>query len=94
MDNYDNSSGLAYGFMMLVLYFIVGVMLWLCWGVIFNMFLDNTVNQYITNGQVSIQTAQATAWSVNVLRFAPPIILLFGFFYGVNRAIFKRGGAS
>ena len=90
----DNDEALAYGYMMILLYLIAGVMIWLAWSVVFNMFLENTINPYITAGAVSVQTAQATAWQVNILRYAPPIMLLFGFMYGVNRAIFKRGGAS
>jgi hypothetical protein len=90
----DNEDALAYGYMMICLYLGAGVLIWLSWGYVFNIFLTTTVNPAITAGEVSVQTARATAWNVNVLRFAPPIMLLFGFIYGVNRAIFKRGGAS
>jgi hypothetical protein len=90
----DNDDALAYGYMMILLYLIAGVMIWLCWSVVFNMFLGAAINPSIVSGTVSVQTAQATAFNVNVLRYAPPIILMFGFMYGVNRAIFKRGGAS
>jgi hypothetical protein len=90
----DNEDGLAYGYMMILLYFGAGVLIWLSWSVVFNMFLASVINPTIVEGGISVQTAQATAWNVNVFRYAPPIMLLFGFIYGVNRAIFKRGGAS
>lgn len=90
----DNDDALAYGYMMILLYFGAGVMIWLSWSAVFNMFLGAVINPAIIGGEVSVQTAQATAWNVNVFRYAPPIMLLFGFIYGVNRAIFKRGGAS
>lgn len=90
----DNESGLAYGWMMLMLYFGVGVAIWLSYSYVFNIFLGSTINPSIIAGEVSVQTAQATAWNVNVMRYAPPIMLLFGFIYGANRAIFKRGGRT
>jgi hypothetical protein len=94
MSNIKNDEALAYGFMMLCLYFGVGVMIWLCWAYAFNIILTVAVNPQIAAGTMSMQTVNATAWNVNVLRYAPPIILLFGFIYGTNRAIFKRGGPS
>lgn len=93
-SQFDPEIGLAYGYMMILLFLIAGVMIWLCWSVIFNMFLETAINPSIISGEVSKQTAAATAFNVNVLRYAPPIILLFAFLFGVNRAIFKRGGAS
>lgn len=93
-SQFDSEISLAYGYMMILLYLIAGVMIWLAWAVVFNMFIASAINPAITNGTVSVQTAQATAFNVNVMRYAPPIMLLFGFIYGVNRAIFKRGGAS
>lgn len=82
---------LAYGYMSLLLYFGVAVMIWFAWSFVINNILDVSVNPMITRGELSLQTVGAIGWAVNVFRYAPPIILLFGFIYGINRAIFKRG---
>jgi len=95
IEKYDHSeSGLAYGYMMIVLYLFAAVFIWVCYSHVFNLFLTMAINPSIDAGEVSIQTANAAAWNINIFRYAPPIILLFGFLFGVNRAIFKRGGAS
>ena len=91
---FDNSEALAHGYMMIALYFGAGIFIWICWTTIFNQFLTIVINPWISDGMVSVQTVNATAWSVNVLRYAPPIMLVFGFIYGINRAIYKRGGPS
>lgn len=89
-----NDSGLAFGFMMVCLYFGVAVLLWLSWSFVFNEFLAVAVNPSIADGELSLQTVHAVDWNVNVLRYAPPVILLFGFIWAINRAIFKRGGVA
>lgn len=88
---FDNSEALAYGFMMLILYFIAGVMLMLCWSWAVDILLSVAINPRIVAGEVSLQTVNATAFAVNVLRYSPVAILVFGYLYGVNRGIFTRG---
>jgi len=89
-----DDEGLAYGWMMLCLYFGAGAVIWLCWAFIFNIFLVSQVNPAIVAGTISLQTAHATQWNVDVLRYGVPLILILGFIFGTNRAIFKGKGSS
>jgi len=89
-----NEDGLAYGAMMIFLYLGVAVLIWGAWSFAYDIILTTTINPAITTGNVSLQTANAVAWNVNFIRYAPPIILLFGFVFAVNFAIFKSGGGS
>ena len=85
-------AGLAYGWMMLCLYFGMAALIWVTWTYAYDSFLGIIINPYITAGDVSLQTAHATEWNVNFMRYAVPIILLFGFVFAVNWAIYKSGG--
>ena len=87
-----DDSGLAYGYMMIMLYFGMAVAIWVCWGFIYDNFLVMTINPTIVAGDVTVQTASATEWNVNFIRYAVPIILLFGFVFSINWAIYKSGG--
>lgn len=85
-----NDEGLAYGYMMLLLYFAASIMIVLTWGYVINIINDNAANPMIEDGKISVQTANATAYQANMIRYAPVPILLMGFIWGVNRGIFKR----
>jgi len=91
MSDVDNESGIAYGYMMLMLYAGTAIVIWFCWSFIFNNIIVDAINPMITTGDLSLQTTSAVGWQVNVLRYSPPIILLFIFIMGINRAIFKKG---
>jgi hypothetical protein len=93
-DDFKNDEALAWGYAMIVLYFIVGAMLFLSWGVVINNVLTVSMNPMITAGDVSVQTVNTTTWDINALRYGVPLILLAGFIWVTNRAIFKRGGSS
>jgi hypothetical protein len=88
----DTDSALAYGMMMIFLYFGFAALIWISWTVVYDMFLGVIINPYIVAGSVSVQTAHATEWNVNFIRYAIPIILLFGFVFAINWAIYKSGG--
>lgn len=88
----SDDSGIAYGAMMVALYLIIGVLIWLSWTYAYDLVLGSTINPMIAAGQVSEQTAAATAWDVNFIRYAPPIMLLFGFCFAINWAIYRSGG--
>lgn len=88
-----NEDGLAYGFSMIVLYLGAGILIWGAWSYIFDLILGLIINPDIMAGGISIQTAHAVAWNVDILRYAPPVILLGGFIFIVNRAVVKKGGA-
>jgi hypothetical protein len=88
----DNEAGLAYGAMMVGLYLIMGALIWLSWTYAYDLVLGSTINPMIAAGEVSEQTAAATSWNVNFIRYAPPIILLFGFCFAINWAIYRSGG--
>lgn len=89
-----SDSGVAYGFMMIALYLGVAVLIWGAWSFAYDIVLTTTINPAITTGEVSAQTANVVGWNVNFIRYAPPIILLFGFCFAVNFAVFKSGGGS
>jgi hypothetical protein len=89
-----NDEALAYGGMMIFLYLGVAVLIWGGYSYAYDIMLGTTINPAIVAGNVSAQTANAVAWNVNFLRYAPPIILLFGFIFAVNFSIFKAGGGS
>jgi hypothetical protein len=91
---FDNDEGLAYGFMMLILYFAAAGVIWLAWSWVIDIVLVTAINPSISEGVLSLQTVNSTAFGVNVLRYTPAVILVFGWIYGVNRGIFKRGGSS
>ena len=88
-----NDDGLAYGFSMIVLMILGGTGIWLCWGYVFNVILGMVINPDIMAGAISKQTAGAILWNVNILRYAPPVIILGIFMFAVNRAVVKKGGA-
>ena len=89
-----NEDGLAYGFSMIVLYFVAATAIWFCWSFVFNVILGSVINPDILAGGISVQTANAVDWNVNFIRYAPPVIILAGFIYTVNRAVFKKQGAT
>lgn len=90
----NNDEALAFGYMMAVAYFAASIMIVLAWGYIFNDINTSVVNPMITEGEVSLQTANATAWNVNIIRYAPVPVLLFGFVWLANRGIFKRSSGG
>lgn len=89
-----NDDGLAYGLIMIVLYFGAAVLIWMGWAAVVDNLLAVMINPYIAAGDVSLQTAHATAWSVNFLRYCVPVILIFGLVFSVNWAIYKTGGGA
>lgn len=92
MKRFSDDSGLAYGWMMIMLYFGMAIAIWVSWTAVYDLFLLDIINPYISVGTISMQTQAATAWNINFIRFAVPIILLFGFVFSINWAIYKSGG--
>ena len=90
----DNESALAYGGMLIFAYLGVAILIWGCWSFAYDLILTSTINPAIISGNVSAQTANVVAWNVNFIRYAPPILLLFGFIFAVNYAVFKSGGGN
>jgi len=87
---YDNESGLAYGWMMLLLYFGAAIVIWMAWTAMIDILLVTVVNPRIIAGTMSLQAVNAGNWNVNVVKFAVPLILIAGFIYSVNRAIYAK----
>lgn len=87
---HTNDDALAYGAMMLFLYLAGSIMIVLAWGYVINIINDSAINPMIEDGKISVQTANATAYQANMIRYAPVPILLMGFIWGVSRGIFKR----
>jgi len=85
-----NEAGIAYGFMMLLLYFGSAVLIWFCWTAFIDILLTVVVNPRIIDGTMSLQAVNAGNWNVNVVKFGMPLILICGFVYAVNRAIYAK----
>lgn len=88
----DTESGLAYGWMMLMLYFAGAIMIWMAYGTVYDTLLVSVINPHISDGSLSMQTVNTMAWNVNILRYCVPVILVFGFVFSINWAIYKTGG--
>lgn len=88
----DSCDGLAYGWGMIMLYFFGAIVTWMAYGTIYDTLLVSIINPYIIAGNVSVQTANAVAWNVNILRYCVPVIIVFGFVFALNWAIYKTGG--
>lgn len=87
----NNDDALAYGWMSIVLYLAGGILIWIFYGQLYDNILAIVINPYISSGSVSLQTAHATAWNVNIIRYCVPVILVFGFVFAINWAILKTG---
>lgn len=92
-DGVDPEEAIAYGYLMIALFLLAAAFIWMTVGYTFNLSLTSLINPDIEAGHVSMQTRNAVNWSVDIMRYAPPIILLSAFVFAVNRAIYKRGGA-
>jgi hypothetical protein len=88
----DHDEALAYGWIMLCLYFFGAILIWMGYAVIYDNLLVTTINPYISNGSLTLQTANAISWNVNIIRYCVPVILVFGFVFAINWAIYKTGG--
>ena len=85
-----NEAGLSYGFMMLILYFGAAILIWFCWTAFIDILMVTTINPRIAAGTMSLQAVNAGNWNVNIIKFAVPLILIAGFIYAVNRAIYAK----
>jgi hypothetical protein len=92
MPKMDRESGLAYGFGMIFLYLISAVLLWMGWAEIYDTFLAAAINPALASGSLSLQTANAISWNVNIIRYCIPVVLIFGLIFAVNYAVYKTGG--
>jgi hypothetical protein len=88
--HYDNEEGLALGWMMLLLYFGAAIVIWFCWTAFVDILMVTTINPRIVAGTMSLQAVNAGNWTVNIIKFAVPLILIAGFIYAVNRAIYAK----
>ena len=91
VHNVDPEEALAYGWMMLLLYFGGAIAIWFAWSYMIDLILTTTINPAIEAGTMSVQAVNTGNWNVNIIKFAPPFILIMGFIYGVNRAIYAKG---
>ena len=88
----DPEEAIAYGYMMLAAFLLAAAFIWMGVSHTFNLTLTNVINPDIVSGGISMQTRNAIDWNVNIIRYAPPVLLLGAFVFAVNRAIYKRGG--
>jgi hypothetical protein len=88
-----DDSGIAYGYLMLSFFLLAAAFIWMVVSQTFNITLTSVINPDIASGGISMQTRNAIDWNINIIRYAPPVILLCTFVFAVNRAIYKRGGA-
>jgi hypothetical protein len=78
--------------MMLMLYFAGAIVIWMAYGTVYDNLLVMVINPHISDGSLTLQTANAVGWNVNILRYCVPVILVFGFVFAINWAIYKTGG--
>jgi hypothetical protein len=90
----DSESGVAYGWLMLCIFLLAAAFIWMLVSSVFNTTLLNVINPDIASGGISMQTRNAIDWNVNIIRYAPTVILLAAFVWSVNRAIYKREGGG
>lgn len=76
MKTFDNESGVAYVFFMIVALLILGSLVWMGISFGFNTFMVS-VNQRIAEGQMSSQTADPIIFGMGLLG-SVPIFLLIG----------------
>ncbi len=90
---FDSENSLSYGWMMLLLYFGGAALIWLVWTGLIDLLSVLVINPRIVAGTMSLQAVNAGQFCVNVIKFGIPPILIFGFIYAVNRAIYAKGRA-
>lgn len=87
---HDNSSAIAYGWYMLLIFLFVAAIVYLIIGQAENTVMDK-VNAMITMGKVSQQTMQAIEWNRNLTMALPILSLLGAFIWSVIRGVGGRG---
>jgi hypothetical protein len=88
-QEYDNDSGIAYAFFMVIALLIIGSIMWMAMSSSFNTFLG-PINDRITSGQMSTQTAGPIRFGISLLEAVPIFLLIGVFIYVVLAGVNKR----
>lgn len=88
MKNFDNESGVAYVFYMIIALLILGALVWMGMSYAFNQFLI-PVNARITAGEMSTQTADPIAFGMGLLGAVPIFLLIAVLIWAVVAAVNK-----
>jgi ABC-type multidrug transport system permease subunit len=94
ITKHANDSAIAYGELMLALFFLVAALLWLVFSVQINIVDTVFLNPRIEAGTASVQTAHTTGLVVEMFKYLVPVVLIGGFFFAVRRAFYVREGGS
>jgi hypothetical protein len=87
---YDNEPAIAYGWIMLLTFLFIAVMIYLAIGSVENQFLD-PINTMINKGTISTQTKNAIEWQRNMTMTLPVLALIGAFVWSVIRGVGGRG---
>lgn len=87
---YDNSIAIAYGWIMLLTFLFIAVMIYLAIGGVENQFLE-PINTMIGKGTISTQTKNAIEWQRNMTMTLPVLALIGAFVWSVVRGVGGRG---
>jgi len=85
---FDNESGVAYVFYMIIALLILGALVWMGVGMAFNQFMI-PVNERIVAGQMSTQTADPIAFGMGLFAAIPIFLLIAILIWAVMAAVNK-----
>jgi len=91
--NFSDDSGVAFGFVMVSLFFAAAAAMWLVFGVQINFMLVDFLNPRIITGETSVQTRNTVSTLITIFRYSPVAIFIIGFLWSIRRAVYiKEGG--
>jgi hypothetical protein len=88
MKNFDNESGVAYVFYMIIALLLLGALVWMGVAMTFNAFLI-PINDRIAAGEMSTQTADPIAFGMGLLGAVPIFLLIAILIWAVVAAVNK-----
>lgn len=86
MKNYDNESGVAYVWFMILALLILGGLVWMGIAMGLNMFMI-TVNERIDAGMMSTQTADPIAFGMGLFSAIPIILIVLVLIWAVMASV-------
>jgi hypothetical protein len=86
----DHESGIAYGFVGVIMLLVVGALVWMMF-IPFANGLTDEMNDRAATGDVSAQTFVAFGLALDMYRYGPPVfILLLALYFGIVRALERK----
>ena len=85
-----NEEGIAYGWFMLSLFFLAGAGIWLGLNIVYNEFITAAINPMVAGGTMGMQTYNYLSFFIALEKYLPVFMLLGGFIWAINRAIYAK----